>query len=665
MSPGVHALPAEFEHLNLGPRMAPHVGDHQQVRPPPMHGPGKLDPAFDTSLLRKEKETYEGYNFERIIPRQPNEKATWALVTKTRMPIGQNELRAMVDKQKRKGPSAAWNLLRSDEMKGFKRRQVDELISDRKAADPRFEHELVGLKLDQTSDRRGTRSTTAFQVILKRQLRKDLSNAGSAGLGPLHESHREVVDLTGGSQDPSEGSSQEFFAGSSPPRHFVPPPHHGFPDQHGFDHSPHHGFEHPLHPPPFVHHHPGPPMHEARHEVHHGSPSPHHGPHESMPHFEDPFVQHDPHQAQHIHHDPHQAQHMHHDPHQAQHIHHDPHQVHHPPPAPFAPHTSPHRQPHEGHKEKRKEAKDAKHNKEARDMKPKIHQEKAYRSEKKHRKAHSESDWDYFSESSSSSKAYTDRTPDTSYSSSSSRKEAKRHGGKDRRRSSHSHHDDHGSDRHEQVYRVHRRKPVVSPDRSRQNERPHYDVDDVVVIPGSTTTRMRRPYLAGSRTSGQRPERLVEHFEEAEVIPASSTRVHRPYLARSRTSAHRPERLVEHFERPAFQSRHMSYEDDRHHDVRGLTPPGRRGSVYGPPRPLAVDLYDHREQQDHLEMEEMRREILREERRKEELRESVARHLEREAEERRRRDRAVSRDILYDERPGRWSRGYDNDRFTY
>ncbi|KAI4243609.1 MAG: hypothetical protein L6R40_003433 [Gallowayella cf. fulva] len=588
MSPGIHALPVEFHHLNLGPAMPPHHG-HQHVRPPSAAGIGDLSPEFDTGLLRKEKDLYEGYNFERLTPQQPNEKATWALVTKTRMPIGQNELRAMVDKQKRKSPSAAWNLLKSDEMKGFKRKQVDQLISDRTAADPRFKHELVGLKLDQNSDRRGNRSTTAFQVILKRQLRKDLSNAASASLGTLHEPHREVVDLTAGSQDSSEGS-QDFPGGNSPPPHFMPPPHHGFPD--------HHGFEHQFHQPPFAHH-PGPPMHEVPHEAHHGPPPQHHMPHHPMPQFEDPYM------------------------------HRDLHQAHPPPPAPFPPHMLPNMPPLEGHKGKPKEAKDAKHSKGSKDMKPKIHQEKPSKLEKQHRKAHSESDWDYFSESSSSSKAYTDRSPDTVYSSNSSRKDSKRHGRKDSRRSSHGHHDDFGSGRQEPVYRVHRRKPIVSPDRSWENERARYRV------------------------------------EEIEVIPASNARMHRPYLARSRTSVQRPERLVEHSERPAFRSRHLSYDDDGHHDLRGLTPPGRRGPVYTPLRSLAVDLYDHREEQELMEREEVRQELLREGRRKEELRESVARQLEREAEERRRRDRAMSRDLLYDERPRRRSRGYDNDRYAY
>ena len=115
----------------------------------------------------------------------------------------------------------------------------------------------------------------------------------------------------------------------------------------------------------------------------------------------------------------------------------------------------------------------------------------------------------------------------------------------------------------------------------------------------------------------------------------------------------------------------MSYDEDRPHDFRGLTPPGRRASIYGPKRSLALDLYDHREEQERAEKAEIRQELLREERRKEELRFSVARQLEREAEEMRRRDRVLlgrdmmGRDMLYDERPGRWARGYDNDRFGY
>ncbi len=113
----------------------------------------------------------------------------------------------------------------------------------------------------------------------------------------------------------------------------------------------------------------------------------------------------------------------------------------------------------------------------------------------------------------------------------------------------------------------------------------------------------------------------------------------------------------------------MSYDDDRHHDFhpRGFTPPGRRASNYGSKRPLTLDLFDHREEQAHqerLEREEIRREILSEDRRKEELRDSVARQMEREANDARRRERMMgARALLYDERPGRWARGYDNDRF--
>ncbi|KAI4230194.1 MAG: hypothetical protein L6R36_000307 [Xanthoria steineri] len=611
MSPGLHSLPGQFDNLNLRPTVSP-PRPHQFPPPPPPPLPmpdlGNLGPEFDTSLLQKEKSVYEGYHFERVLPQQPNEKATWAIATKTKMPIGQNELRAMADKQKKKGPTAAWNRLKSDEMKGFKRKQVDELISDRMAADPRFDYELVGLKLDQWTDRGGSRTTKSFQVILKRQPRKDLSSARPAGLGKLHRSHREVVDLTGGSQDPSEGSSQDDFGRHSPHHHFMPPPQHGFP---GFP-----GFETPSPQPPFVHqgpaaqdmhpefHHESPPPHHPPHHMPHHPPhhSPHHLPHHEIPHFEDPFVHPDQRQAY-----PPQAP--------------LPPEAPFPPYAPFPPNVAQPMPDHREHQEKPKEAKP----KGAKDMKPKIHQDNPYKSEKKHRKAHSESDWDYFSESSGSSRAYTDRTPDTSYSHGSSRKGYKRHERRDSHRSSHSHHDDRGNDRHEQVYRVHRRKPVVSPDRSRPNGRSRYEADEI------------------------------------EVIPASTMRTHRPYLTRSRTSAHRPDRLVEHFERPAFQSRHTSYDDDGPREFRRVTPPGRRASIYAPKRSVALDLYDHREEQDRAERDEMRRDILREERRQEELRESVKRQMDREAEEIRRRERAM----MYDERPGRWARRYGDDRFRY
>ncbi|KAL8833332.1 MAG: hypothetical protein Q9170_004321 [Blastenia crenularia] len=578
------------------------------MSPPSMGGPVGLGHDFDVSLLKKEKDSFEGYNFERITPQHPQEKATWSLVTKTKMPLSQSELIAMVNKQKRKGPSA-WQLLKSDEMKGFKRKQVDQLIDDRTRADPRFGYELAALKLDQYSDRRGTRGTSAFQVILRRHLRSDLANAGSAGLGKLQEPHREIVDLTGLSEEPSEGSSQGFFGGSSPPRHhFAPPPHHEF--------QGHHGLKQPPHQPPFIHH-PNPPMHEVHHDLHPGPP-----PHPHMPHFEDPFIHLDPRQAR-------------------------------PPPPPFAPHMQPHMPHFDGPKgnsnERPKEAKESKEMKpkkdlkDSKDLKPTIHQVKLQNSEKKHGRESSESDWDYLSESSDFSQAYTDQTPDTAYSSNSSRKEKKSyHHGKDSRRSSRNRRDDYSHERHDEVYRIHRRKPTMSPDRSRPSARSRHEVDEV------------------------------------EVIPGSNLKSHRPYLARSQTVNNRPERFPEALERPAFNSRHMSYDDDRHHSLHGLTSPGRRASVYAPKRSLALDLYDAREEQERLEREEIRRELIRderrkeeirrEERRKEELRESVARQLQRKAEERRPpigRERGLSNERYYDERPGRYSRGYDNDRFMW
>ncbi|KAL8937788.1 MAG: hypothetical protein Q9211_003513 [Gyalolechia sp. 1 TL-2023] len=588
----------------------PPVG-HQRMSPPSTGDFGDLRHEFDISLLRKEKDTYEGYNFERMAPQHPNQKATWSLATKTKMPLSQSELLAMVNKQKRKGPSP-WQLLKSDEMKGYKRKQVDQLIEDRTRADPRFAYELAGLQLDQYNDKRGTRGTTAFQIILRRHLRKDLASAGPAGPGKLQEPHREIVDLIGMSEDPSEGSSQGLFGGNSPPRHpFVPPPNHGFPE--------HHGFMPPVHQPPFMPH-PGPPMPEAQHEIHHGTAPPPH-----MPHFEGPFIHQDRLPA-------------------------------HPPP-PFIPNMPTHMPYHnehpEKHKQKPKEAREMKRNQELRDSKPMIHQVKPQSSEKKHERVPSESDWDCLSETSDFSQAYTDRTPDTAYSSNSSRKDKRDdRRAKDSRRSSRSHHDDYGNDRHEEVYRVHRRKPTISPDRSRPSGRSRHEVEESEEIPASHP-RSHRFYPGRSQT------------EEVEVIPSSNSRSRRPYLTRSHTSAHRPEPLPDRFDRPAFHSRHMSYDDDRYYGLQGQASSARRGSVYAHKRAMALDLHGAREEQERIERDEIRRELLREERRKDELRESVARQMERETEGMRRpigRDRGLSSDVFYEDRPGRYSRGYDNDR---
>lgn len=589
MFPGIQALPVEFDRLDIGSPMPPHAVP-QHARHPSQDKLDHRGHEFDTTLLRKEKDLYEGYSYERVTPQQPNKKATWSVVSKERMPLSQGELLAMVTKQKRKGP-APWALLKSNEMKGFKRQQVSQLIDGRMRADPRFEYELAGLKLDQHKDKPGRRSTSTFQVILKRQLRKDLTSAGLTDLGKLHEPNREIVDLNRLSDEPSEGSSQDYHHGSPPPPlHFGPPPHEPFLDHHRFQ---------PPHQMPFMHH-PAPPMPDIHHQMpHSGAPSPH------APHMENPFI-----------HQDHLQAHL---------------------PPPFIPPMPSHTAHHGGHEQEPKEVKEAKHKKEAKHVKPMIHQEKPPKSHK-HRKAASESDWDIISESSESSRAYTDWTPDTSYSGNSARKDRDHHRGKDSRRSSHSHRDDYGKERHEEAYRVHRRKPTVSTDRPRRNSgRSRYD------------------------------------FEDIEVIPASNSRTHRPYLTRSRTSAHRSKRVPEYLERPAFHSRHMSYDDDRYHDYRGLTPPGRRASIYAPKRPLALDNFSGRvDHHDRLERDEIRRELLREERRKEEMREAVARELEiekeemrRRDEEMRRRDRAMSRDMLYDERPGRYSRGYDNDRFAW
>ena len=608
-TPGIESLPVEFERLNMGRGMPLHAsGNHNMHRPIPDNHPNHLENighGFDTSLLRKEKEQYEGYNFEKVKPQNPKEKATWAVVTKTKMPLNQSELLAQVNKQKRKRGLSAGEMLYSSEMKGYKRKQVDQLVDDRSRMDPRFQFSVVALKLDQARKGPNEIQTVSFQVILKRELRSDLSHKGATILSNTHGSNTETVDLTEMFDEFSEGSSQNFPFRGSPPAHTfrpIPSPPHGFQDPPSFDH----------HQGPF-----GQPLGPTFHNPHQGSPPPR------------PFPRHD--DGPLIHHDgPHQG---HHPGHPEEHIH----------PA-FMPPMPQHEPFHSGPAKKPKEEKEHYEagkgqkifGKEPKDFKPKVHQDHKHDVDKKHKKSLSDSDSDSASEHSEFSRADTDRTPDTDYSSNSSHKGKKYHGSKDRSRNSHSHFEAHEDDRHEGVYRVHRRKPAWSPSPQVRGGRSRYGDEDVLMMPASDSHR------------------------------------HRPGLARSRTSAYRHERMAEHFDRPKAHSRHLIYDDEHYFDGPEMAPPVRRGSVYVPKRSTDLDLYDAREQQDRLLREEVRREVMMEERRREDMRESMlrARQYEREADQMRRRDGPARRERFYDEpprrySPGRYPREYDNDRYVY
>ncbi|KAL9611954.1 MAG: hypothetical protein Q9167_003441 [Letrouitia subvulpina] len=565
----------------MGPEMDPHLGNPRQIHDPMLDGHLRhLSRDYDTSLLRKEKDQYEGYSFEKLEAEHPHQKATWALARRTKMPLPQTDLLAQVNKQKRKG-NLARDLLFSSEMYGFKRRQVEQLISDRTQADPRFNYDLVGLKLDQSRHSRG-RITTAFQVILKRRIKSDLTNVVSPPSNKLHEPMSEIIDLTGGSDSRSEGSIQDYFGSVPSGPHF---PHH---ENRSFEHQPG-PFVRGL--SPGIHHGPSPVPHGFP-PIHHGGPPPHHDalpPHHgglpmdhSLP-MDDLFM-------------------------------HQGHQQNMPPPQPIF-----HDQPDLPRSKPVKMGEPHKSS-------PKLHQGKPQKSHHKHGRSSSDTESDSASDISGFSRTDTARTPDTAYSSYSSNKGKKYHEGHKHHRSSRNPHDD------EDVYRVHRRKPARSPDRSPRRDHGRYEIEEVA------------------------------------ILPASSSRKNHPYLSRSRT-------IDYHHERPtSLHHRALSYDDERPQGLRGLAP-NRRSSVYAPSRILEVDLFDERAERARFEKDEMKREIIREEVEKDRQREEVQREvrkeiaavksLEKEADARRRHERGLAGERLYEDRPGRYSRGYDNDRFYW
>ncbi|KAL8996044.1 MAG: hypothetical protein Q9169_004356 [Polycauliona sp. 2 TL-2023] len=110
---------------------------------------------------------YEGYRFEKLPPQQSEDKGNKQLFTETRMSLSQRELRVVINRQG--GPSTAYESLKSAQMEGFERTQVERLVDDRIADDPRSHYDLVSLKLEPWDDEPDDRNLRAFEVILKRQ----------------------------------------------------------------------------------------------------------------------------------------------------------------------------------------------------------------------------------------------------------------------------------------------------------------------------------------------------------------------------------------------------------------------------------------------------------------------------------------------------------------
>ena len=275
--PGPQHLPADMERLNLDHGVPPFGGHNGPHSPPLERRFTEPSHQFDTALpfdgKGKVPVTLEGWSFTKQPAVRPDQKETWALAVKSQMPLSQIDLREQVTKQKRKGKSAA-DVLASQEMNGFKRKQVDRLILDRTRTDPdpRFEYKLAALRLGQETKRQG-RQTVSMYVILRRQLRNGVVQ-GSAGYDRAQELDGEIVDLTGAEETNASQDSSSIGAHG----------HHA--------HMPPHGYHYQQ---PFVEFQ-GPefekrPRFEAQPPPHHGSPPVHQVHEPQMPQMPHPDIQ--------------------------------------------------------------------------------------------------------------------------------------------------------------------------------------------------------------------------------------------------------------------------------------------------------------------------------------------------------------------------------------
>ena len=203
------------------------------------------------------------------------------------MPGSQVDLKNQVDKYRKRGVTGL-DQYNDQDMKGFKRKQIDELIRDCNAMDPdhRFEYNIASIKRDIRRRQSGL-ETSAMQVILKRQLRNGVAMQGPSGNIRLPTSG--IVDLSGAeeyeksSQNSSHGHKPGAFPferhlsepwvhvghhEARPPAHHAHSHEHANPHDHGNTHG-HgdsggkdaHGQEQPFH---------NPFMHEETHDAKHG-----------------------------------------------------------------------------------------------------------------------------------------------------------------------------------------------------------------------------------------------------------------------------------------------------------------------------------------------------------------------------------------------------------
>ncbi|KAM0795600.1 hypothetical protein BDR22DRAFT_893999 [Usnea florida] len=188
--------------------------------PPPLaHGQQTLHKSnSDTHRLPHSRKSgqvsYEGYTFTKCDSKQTGQKETWAIARMDPMPVSQEDLKAQIEKNRKKHISAL-DEYNDDNMKGNKRKQVDNLIRERTKVDGDYGYEyvLASIKRDSRRTKSKPPETLSMQVILKRQPIAGFLHEPSAG--PPIDFHAklpsQVMDLT--SRDDS-GKVEDYHFGS-------------------------------------------------------------------------------------------------------------------------------------------------------------------------------------------------------------------------------------------------------------------------------------------------------------------------------------------------------------------------------------------------------------------------------------------------------------------
>ena len=186
--PDSGSFPPHFEHK--------YNTAFQVIQQPLGHGPVSDSGSFPSNI--KPPIFYVGY----ILSKQPCEKVgqteTWKIVKRERMPAAQIDLKDQIEKHRKRGVTGLDQYNHPD-MKGFKRRQIDELIQECVAMDDdkRFEYIIASIRRD-TRRRLSRLETSTMHVILKRRPRQGIDMRGPLiGVGSIGLPLSGTVDLSG------------------------------------------------------------------------------------------------------------------------------------------------------------------------------------------------------------------------------------------------------------------------------------------------------------------------------------------------------------------------------------------------------------------------------------------------------------------------------------